>query len=108
MQSVNFLVINGGFTMPVAGTSCACPTFSGVLALLNDLRIAAGKPTLGFANPLFYQNPTMFNDITSGSNEAGGSGCGNKGFDAQAGWDPVTGLGTPDYAKMAKVVVALP
>lgn len=37
-QATNFEVINGGVTLPVAGTSCATPTFSGIVGLLNDLR----------------------------------------------------------------------
>lgn len=106
-QATSFLVINGGSTQGVAGTSCASPTFTGVFALLNDLRLAKGKSTLGFVNPVLYKNPSMFNDIVSGNNGAGGS-CGEKGFDAIKGWDPVTGLGTPDYKKMAAVVNALP
>ena len=100
-------MINGGGEQDVAGTSCACPTFSGVLALLNDLRLQAGKSTLGWVNPFFYQNAAMFNDITSGNNGAGGS-CGEKGFEAIKGWDAVTGLGSPNYEAMAKVVSALP
>eukprot|EP00037_Helgoeca_nana_P031921 m.411251 g.411251 ORF g.411251 m.411251 type:complete len:612 (-) comp28606_c0_seq1:105-1940(-) len=106
-QATNFLVINGGFTEPVAGTSCASPTFGGLFSLLNDLRLNAGKKTLGWANPFFYQNPDMFNDITEGSNEAG-PGCGPMGFEATKGWDPVTGLGSPNYAKMKEAVMALP
>ena len=78
-----------------------------MFALLNDLRLAQGKSTLGFVNPMLYKNPGMFNDIVSGNNGAGGS-CGEKGFEAIKGWDPVTGLGTPDYKKMATVVNALP
>ena len=103
-QATNFLVINGGHTEGVAGTSCACPTFSGIVGLLNDLRIKAGKSSLGMLNPMFYQNAAAFTDITKGSNP----GCGTKGFPAIAGWDPVTGLGTPDYKALAKVVAALP
>jgi tripeptidyl-peptidase-1 len=106
-QSTSFTVINGGMEQDVAGTSCACPTFSGVLGLLNDLRLQAGKSTLGWVNPFFYQNPTMFNDIVSGNNGAGGN-CGEKGFEAIKGWDAVTGLGTPNYAAMSKVVTDLP
>lgn len=106
-QATNFDVINGGFTEPVAGTSCASPTFTGVFALLNDLRLQKGKSTLGWVNPMLYQNPSMFNDIVSGNNGAGGS-CGSKGFEAIKGWDPITGLGTPNYKKMAAVVDALP
>jgi len=90
--------------MPVDGTSCSTPTFSGIVSLLNDLRFTEGKSSLGFLNPLFYQNPTMFNDITSGSNP----GCGTNGFTAAVGWDPVTGLGTPNYTAMAAVIKSLP
>lgn len=44
-----------GSTMGVAGTSCATPIYAGVLSLLNDIRLLAGKPTLGFFNPLLYK-----------------------------------------------------
>jgi hypothetical protein len=27
-------------------------------------------------------------------------GCGIKGFNVSKGWDPVTGLGTPDYLRL--------
>jgi tripeptidyl-peptidase-1 len=103
-QATNFEVINGGFTEPVAGTSCACPTFSGIVGLLNDLRTSAGKAPLGLLNPFLYQNAAAFNDITSGNNP----GCGTTGFEAAKGWDPVTGLGTPDYSRLAAAVQALP
>jgi len=53
----------------------------------NDARIAAGKSPLGFLNPFLYQNARALNDVTSGTNP----GCGTKGFEASAGWDPVTG-----------------
>ncbi len=58
-----FDIIVGGALVTVDGTSCAAPTFSGIVALLNDVRLNLGKPPLGFLNPLFYQNPTAFNDI---------------------------------------------
>ena len=35
----------------VAGTSCASPTFSGIVSLLNDIRLSKGLSTLGFLNP---------------------------------------------------------
>jgi len=100
-QAVSFTVVNNGMTLPgVAGTSAACPTFSGVIGLLNDLRKSSGKKTLGFLNPWIYQNAAAFNDITSGSNP----GCDTQGFPAEKGWDPVTGVGTPNYAAMAKAL----
>lgn len=72
----------GGWPQPVDGTSCSAPTFSAIVSLLNDVRFAAGKSSLGFLNPLFYQNPSAFNDITAGNNP----GCGTNGFTATQGW----------------------
>eukprot|EP00928_Gymnodinium_smaydae_P041914 TRINITY_DN28301_c0_g1_i1.p1 TRINITY_DN28301_c0_g1~~TRINITY_DN28301_c0_g1_i1.p1 ORF type:complete len:594 (+),score=97.96 TRINITY_DN28301_c0_g1_i1:150-1784(+) len=94
------------FGCMVSGTSCASPTAAGVFGLLNDLRLQGGKSTLGFLNPLLYKNAGAFNDITTGSSD----GCGlfSKGWPAKAGWDAVTGLGTPDFEKLAKVVMELP
>lgn len=104
-MSSNFVIVINLIPTPgVAGTSCAAPTFSGIIALLNDLRLSAGKPQLGFLNPFIYQNPGLFNDITTGSNP----GCGTEGFQAAPGWDPATGYGTPNYAKLAQAVMALP
>ncbi|KAJ6567101.1 subtilisin-like protein [Mycena capillaripes] len=80
----------------VAGTSCSSPIFASVIGLLNDQLITAGKPVLGFLNPFIYANPSAFNDITTGSNP----GCGTNGFPALAGWDPVTGMGTPNFLLM--------
>ena len=47
------VVVNRIPTPGVAGTSCASPTFSGVVATLNDVRIRSGKGPLGFLNPYF-------------------------------------------------------
>jgi tripeptidyl-peptidase-1 len=103
-QSVNFLIFLDGGETPVEGTSCASPTFAAVVALLNDIRFSQGKTSLGYLNPLFYGNPQVFNDITTGNNP----GCGTKGFYAAPGWDPVTGLGTPDFSKLSQLVSQLP
>jgi tripeptidyl-peptidase-1 len=46
----------------------------------------------------------MMKDVTAGSNQ----GCGTKGFDAVEGWDPLTGLGTPNFPKMLNVFMGLP
>jgi len=103
-QASNFFVW-AGFPEPgVAGTSCASPTAAGVFSLLNDLRLQNKKPTLGFLNPFIYENAAAFNDITTGSNNGGNCG---KGWPAKEGWDAATGVGTPDYAALAKAVLAL-
>lgn len=103
-----------------------------MFTLINDARAAAGKKPIGFVNPTLYANPTMFNDIMYGSNrECTGfffevfvpwplyliakwaflvpfpAGCGTTGFTAQKGWDPLTGLGTPQFQKMMSVFMAL-
>ena len=46
---------------------------------------------MGFANPLLYSDPSMFWDITQGSNSINGSGL----YKAAVGYDPATGLGSP-------------
>ena len=104
-QAANFCVTP--FGCGVAGTSCASPTAAGVFALLNDLRLQAGKPTLGFLNPFIYQNADSFNDITSGQSEGGCTTDGG-GWPAASGWDAVTGVGTPNYEKLAQAVLSLP
>ncbi|KAI9066614.1 family S53 protease [Trametes sanguinea] len=79
------------------GTSVSSPVFASIIALLNDELITAGKPPLGFLNPWLYSTAaSAFTDITAGNNP----GCGTNGFPAEVGWDPVTGLGTPNYAKL--------
>ncbi|KAI0046415.1 family S53 protease [Auriscalpium vulgare] len=103
-QGDNVLIAyQGGFAL-VAGTSCSSPIFASFIALINDQLITAGKPPLGFLNPLLYAAPArVFNNITTGSNP----GCGTSGFPAAAGWNPVTGLGTPNFAAF-RTYVGLP
>ncbi len=61
----------------IGGTSASSPTFTGFVALLNDVRLKAGLPPLGFLNPFLYSKGFQgLNDITIGHN----SGCGTTGF----------------------------
>jgi tripeptidyl-peptidase-1 len=87
-----------------AGTSASAPIVASIINRVNEERLAVGKSPVGFVNPAFYKHPWMFNDITSGNNSV----CGSLPFNATQGWDPVTGLGTPDFAKMLKVFMGLP
>ncbi|KAJ7493800.1 subtilisin-like protein, partial [Mycena latifolia] len=86
----------------VDGTSCASPIFASMIALVNDRLLAAGKPILGFLNPFLYSpaGRAAFTDVTSGHNP----GCNTDGFSATTGWDPVTGLGTPNFDGLLNAV----
>ncbi|KAF8841599.1 subtilisin-like protein [Paxillus ammoniavirescens] len=103
-QAYNFLIIYQGQEGLVGGTSCSSPTFASFISMLNDARVTAGKPSLGFLNQWLYEDGyTALNDITEGNNP----GCGTQGFNATIGWDPVTGLGTPNFEKLKALALAL-
>jgi tripeptidyl-peptidase-1 len=97
---VNFQVVINGRTVGVGGTSASSPTFAAILSRVNTVRLAAGKATLGWANPWLYAahsaSPSAFHDVTRGNNAHGAC----EGFNATAGWDPMTGLGTPNWSTL--------
>jgi len=101
-QKNPYCVSTEGSFMGVAGTSASCPVVAGVFAKLNGLRLAANKKPMGFLNPFIYQNPSAFQDVTSGTN------CATRkyGFTAVKGWDPVTGFGTPDFEALSKAALS--
>lgn len=110
----NFQVIINGNQYSVDGTSCAAPVSAGMFALINHQRAESGKSSLGFLNPTLYnlQGTDAFTDITEGTNNCcanPGEGhqqvCCEYGFKAQDGWDPVSGLGTINFSKLADKLV---
>ena len=100
--------VMGGSLMPVDGTSCSSPIFAAMVTLLNDYQTSLGKPRLGFVNPVLYQmwtdNKQTFHDITQGNNWCTETLCCNSsfGYESTVGWDPVTGLGTPNFGLMVE------
>lgn len=90
----------------VDGTSCSSPIFAGIIANLNSFQKSRGRPILGFVNPVLYdmyrKDATTFNDITYGFSGCTEAQCCNDqyGFYASAGWDVVSGLGTPNIERM--------
>ncbi|MFC5642937.1 protease pro-enzyme activation domain-containing protein, partial [Kitasatospora cinereorecta] len=74
------------------GTSAAAPLWSGYAALFNQKAKAAAQPVLGEANPKLYSLAnsssygSVFHDVTTGRNQD---------FSTKAGYDQVTGWGTP-------------
>ncbi|OGM49728.1 protease S8 tripeptidyl peptidase I [Aspergillus bombycis] len=100
----NIAVFNGGELGSSGGTSASTPIFAAIVNRIIDERLAVGKGPVGFINPVLYKNPSVLNDITNGTNP----GCGTDGFATAPGWDPATGLGTPNYPKMLKLWLDLP
>ncbi|KAF8257707.1 subtilisin-like protein [Lactarius quietus] len=100
-QALNFPFFFTGVKDLANGTSASTPVVAGIISLLNDYRISQGKPTLGYLNPWLYGRARPgLNDVKFGSNP----GCDTEGFTAVAGWDPVTGLGTPDFVQLQMVL----
>ncbi|KUM56310.1 hypothetical protein ACN42_g10903 [Penicillium freii] len=99
-----FPAYTNGSLVHYYGSSLASPLFASVLNLINEERIHKGKGPIGFVNPVLYANPHVLNDITNGTNV----GCGSDGFSAIPGWDPATGLGTPNYPELKKLFLSLP
>jgi subtilase family serine protease len=89
----------------VGGTSCSAPQFSGLVAIADQI---AGHG-LGQINPTLYALANSANyssdffDVTTGNNQADPS---VPGYPATSGWDPVTGLGTPNAANLVPALAA--
>jgi len=96
-----YQVVVDGKVYPVGGTSASAPAFAAMVSLLNEARLQAGMSPMGYLNPFLYQHPEAFTDVTLGTNAISRAGAKVKyGYTAAAGWDPVTGLGTPIFSKL--------
>lgn len=111
--------VNAGRPRRTGGTSAAAPVVAGIIGLLNDARLRAGQPTMGFLNPWLYaRGVDGLLDVAEGKAE----GCGGidlqsgnpvpgagvipwASWNATKGWDPVTGLGLPDFEALRQIAV---
>ena len=90
----------------VGGTSVASPQWGGLVAIAAQI---AGHG-LGQINPALYalasgpNYATYFYDVTTGNNGADAPTV--PGYPATNGWDPVTGLGTPNAATLLPALAA--
>lgn len=103
----NIAVAVNGALSTSEGTSASAPLFAAMINLVNEERLAVGKGTVGFVNPVLYANASaIFRDVTVGDNDM----CGGltPGFEAVPGWDPVTGLGTAQWKGLKDVFLSLP
>jgi subtilase family serine protease len=91
----------------LGGTSGAAPVWAALLALADSSPACAGKP-IGYANPALYRAASGsyakdFHDPTQGNNDFGVT---TQGFSAKRGYDPATGLGTPDATPLVSSLCA--
>jgi subtilase family serine protease len=91
---------DGGGWVEVGGTSAGTPQWAALVAIADQGRVLEGKTTLDGASQTLYaiyrmaqtSENTYFHDVSSGKN----------GYAAKAGYDDVTGNGSP----VANMVVA--
>lgn len=102
-NGANLTAYIGGQLQLTFGTSLATPIWASIITLINEERTKDNKGPVGFVNPTLYAHPEAFFDITRGTNP----GCGTQGFPASPGWDPSSGLGTPNYPKLLSIFQAL-
>jgi uncharacterized protein (TIGR03437 family) len=108
-----YMVYTDGAISIFGGTSAGTPVFAGILALLNQQVVRTGaSPGLGNINPRLYalaqSSPEIFHDVTSGNNRvtitcrptARLCSSGTFGYDAAAGYDLASGLGSIDAHKL--------
>ena len=90
----------------IGGTSLSCPQWAGLVAIADQINKAShpSESGLGLINPTLYKiasNPGTYAadyyDVTTGNNQLDPS---IPGYNATPGWDPVTGLGTPNAANL--------
>jgi len=90
----------------IGGTSLSCPEWAGLVAIADQMNGGG----LGLINPALYEvaaNPAQYAasyyDVTTGNNQLDPA---VPGYPATTGWDPVTGLGTPNAAVLLPALVA--
>lgn len=95
------------------GTSVGAPIWAAIIARANQARRVMGRSRVGFVNPLLYRlsdaSPPPFRPVTAGAADVAmtvvnvhGRAVTYRlpGYECQAGWDPVTGLGVPHVANL--------
>ncbi len=109
-QTTNGQLTSGSTFSGYGGTSTSAPAFAGMLALVSQ---AQGGARLGQADFVLYQLAksklnTIFHDTAVGDNSvvcvSGSPNCGSNGFmtgyNATAGYDQATGIGSVDAAAL--------
>ena len=99
----NYSCYDGGCFTGNGGTSYAAPLWAGFIALANEFAAASNKPPVGFLNPTLYAIGASntyhgaFHDQIHGDNGK---------FAAVAGFDLVTGFGSPHAQGLIDALVS--
>lgn len=83
-----YIVVVGGRSGVVGGTSAVAPLWAGLTALINS----KSTHPVGFFLPFLYENPNFFRLVTTGDNKPENT---NLGYEAGNHWSACTGLGVP-------------
>jgi subtilase family serine protease len=93
----------GGRLLPTGnGTSAAAPFWAASMALIDQYAARHGIRRVPYINPILYalassrQRYAPFHDVVTGA---------NRYYPAGPGWDPATGLGSPDVYNLARDIV---
>ncbi|WP_043289069.1 S53 family peptidase [Paraburkholderia oxyphila] len=105
-----YLLVVDGHAQANGGTSAASPLWAGLIALINS-QLSGGK-RVGYLTPMLYQTAgaggaatlgaAACTDVTSGNNNTASAG----GYSAGAGYDAVSGWGTPQGQKLLAAIQA--
>ena len=111
--AVRYSVVIANDFYSIYGTSASAPVIAGMITLVNGLRAAQNRSSIGWINRALYdasnnKSSSIFNDIVRGSNNCCSSTqCQSdsliccEGFESISGWDPVTGLGSLNFPSLA-------
>lgn len=92
-----------GQSAEVGGTSAATPFWAASMLLIEQYAATQHVGALGFVDPILYALAASprpypaFHDVTVGA---------NRFYQAGPGWNPATGLGSPDVYNLARDMVA--
>ena len=82
-----------GKDMVIGGTSAVAPLWAALIALFAQ----STNRHFGQIQPLLYSRKAGFRDVTSGNNGT---------YQAVSGWDPCTGLGSPDGTALLAAITS--
>ena len=95
---INYLIQWAGLQTSILGTSASTPVIAALIALIDDARLQAGKPSLGWLNPALYTSSAVraaLDDVIGGtSRQCVYHDDVEFGYEATKGYDCVTGIGS--------------